>query len=381
MACETANSVLSWLNQFLDMCLVGVIYLSFGSVGNAVECKRFWKPLIGGIFVLVLVIPPFLFFRKEGTENMILYVAALILGIITAGLHFAHSLALLLSARTKEKLQSSVPNFHSLVSGSVFAEMNVKQAAARKLALMVNNALDLKSTEKDTVLNSHYGQALKNYAQSWKKHVRVGGFWWAWQRIAGHKQLFARDGIWLPARMLAGNIAQYIVVVYTLFGGIALTTHVLDNFDKESAKKMFRDFVEDRTFSVLHDDELAGDWAENVSSLVGRYMFSMDAQGAADFGCEKGTMSAEDVIDTYCLSLQSPMEVNISGAVSVGCSPNASVNYLCPLLDPAVASDLNSTTQQALLAASGFDQEYLEEAAKEFIHQAADESVDSLYPS
>lgn len=197
MACEAGYSILAWLEEFYNMCLVGIIYFSFGSFGNSVECKSVWKPVVGCLFVLLLMLSPFLLYRKDGTANAILYAVALILGIFTASMHLGHAATLFFSAKTMEKIQSFIPKFRSYFSGSLFAEMNVKQAAARKLAMMVVNALELKSSERGTVLTSHYGQALKNYARLGKKYVRAGGFVWAWQRIVGQKQLFARDGIWL----------------------------------------------------------------------------------------------------------------------------------------------------------------------------------------
>lgn len=180
--------------------------------------------------------------------------------------------------------------------------------------------------------------------------------------------------IWLPARMVAGNIAQYIVVIYTLFGGIALTEHVLTNFDKESAKQTFRDILEERTFSTVLDDGIVeSDLVGNMSSLVSQYMLSMEANGTADFGCSNSTTgSVEDILATYCSS---------SEMSTKGCDPSAPVNYLCQLLDPAAAQSLNATSRQALLAGSGFDQEFMKEIARNAIYQANDASVDTLYPS
>ena len=180
--------------------------------------------------------------------------------------------------------------------------------------------------------------------------------------------MFARDGIWLPARMVASNIAQYIVAIYILFAGLALTERVSTEYDKDWAKRQANDFI-NKTFGTESNEEAADALVENVTSIVSQYMTAREASGT-DFGCSVSSASAEEIIGTYCSS----------GEILV-CDTSAPVNYLCPLLNEEQASGLNPEVKQALLSGSGFDETLLKQVARDAMQQAADDSVDTLYPA
>ena len=66
----------------------------------------------------------------------------------------------------------NVTSFSKAVFGSdiVKAEANIKKAASYKINLMTNNALGLaEQKDKDTVMETHFGQALMAFAKSGKK--------------------------------------------------------------------------------------------------------------------------------------------------------------------------------------------------------------------
>lgn len=104
-------------------------------------------------------------------------------------------------------------------------------------------------------------------------------------------------------------------------------------------------------------------------------MSSIDLQENYDFGCSNSTESADEILLTYCTS------TSIYSPDSLHCDKNASVNYLCPLLDPDTSPSLNVTAQEALLAGSRFDQNRLTEFVRDAVYNVSDHSVDSLYPS
>ena len=58
---------------------------------------------------------------------------------------------------------------------------------------------------------------------------------WAWKLIWS-KQLFCEEGIWYSARLIAANLSQYIVVLYTLLAGVYYARVVSENFDLEESK-------------------------------------------------------------------------------------------------------------------------------------------------
>ncbi|CAB9521768.1 unknown protein [Seminavis robusta] len=389
MFCEMSYSILGWLDEFWSMCWNGVLYVGLASIGNSIHCKRFWLPLMGAVYLTGLTTLHFLMAPKDQEERWILYIAAIALGATGALLHLSHVITILVSP---QRLQSCCPSLYRIIQGTVVSEQKSKQAAAVKVAKLVSNALEIVAAKdpQESVLRTHYGQALTNYARNGKKHVDAGGFVWAWQRmmrISG--ATFAKDGIWINSRILAGNIGQYVVVVYTLLGGITLTEQVIANFDDEWAKQQFRSFAE-RTFTLADQDEVTTALVSNVSTLVSGFL----AQGStADTllsdgcsGMRNDTAAVEDILDMYCNNNNNRLvdgALNLSGSsgAQLYCDPDAPVNYLCPLLDASVAGTLNVTSQQALLGGSGFDADLLEQVVRDAVYQSADDSVDSLYPA
>lgn len=309
MGCESTKSILSWLDEFWNMCWFGIVFVGLGSIGNSAECKKAWKPLVGFVFVLGLVLGNclyvFLYTKQYTQEQVVAYVCSLFLGIATASLHLGHAASICFSPATMQKMKACLPKVYKLFSGTVFAEMNVKQAGALKLANLIKNALAIvKMKDIENVVNTHYGQALANYATSGKKFVECGGLRWSMSRILGSDITFEREGIWLPARMLAGNIAQIFVVFWVLLGGIRLTDRVITDFDNEVAKETFRNLTS-RAFDIEATDQLAEEMAANI----------------------------------------------------------------------------NASTQEALLAGSGFDQESFSGLLRDTVYTVSENNVDSLYPS
>ena len=99
------------------------------------------------------------------------------------------------------------------------AESALKRAASHKMNKLVANALEIqKVNEKESFVDTHYGQALLAYAKLGEKYERIGGFKWAWQQIFSG-DLFRKEGIWLSARLLAGNTSMIIVAIWVLVSG------------------------------------------------------------------------------------------------------------------------------------------------------------------
>lgn len=304
----------------------------------------------------------------ERQENEILYVSSLILGVITSCVHFSQALSLYLSPSTMKLLRSWIPAAtHPFFISTISAERAVKLASARKLSNLTKNALEIvQKKSKDSMLN-HYGQALKSYETEGKKFKTVGGFLWVWRRHFNRRDpAFSREGIWIPSRMIASNIIQYVVAAYILIAGLFLTEHVANEYDQEWAKQQVDMLLE----SVLRsetEDEIANAVVTNVTSVVSQYLSASHASGT-DFGCGdfSTTTSTQEFLDKYC------------EGDSLQCDTTADVNYLCPLLN---ADDLDATSQAALLNASGFDEGLVRQVAYEAAQEAAENSVDSLYPT
>ena len=107
---------------------------------------------MGMTFVFLLVAIPYAFSRNsEREENSILYVASLVLGLITSALHLSQAIALYLSPQTLQDLRSCIPTLHPFIS-TIAEEQAVKRATAKKLSMMTNNALVIaRHKEKEPV--------------------------------------------------------------------------------------------------------------------------------------------------------------------------------------------------------------------------------------
>eukprot|EP00568_Trieres_chinensis_P014101 CAMPEP_0183326472 /NCGR_PEP_ID=MMETSP0160_2-20130417/82261_1 /TAXON_ID=2839 ORGANISM="Odontella Sinensis, Strain Grunow 1884" /NCGR_SAMPLE_ID=MMETSP0160_2 /ASSEMBLY_ACC=CAM_ASM_000250 /LENGTH=611 /DNA_ID=CAMNT_0025494465 /DNA_START=70 /DNA_END=1905 /DNA_ORIENTATION=- len=130
-------------------------------------------------------------------------------------------------------------------------------AAAHKIDAMTKNALDIvRVNDPNNAIVSHYGQALLAFSKCGKKCEHIGGFRWMWKRIF-NKELFMKEGIWIPARVLAGNFAMIIVVFFVLLNGISITQKARDNFGKENSDDYF-DVAIDAMFSrgFVKSDEI-----------------------------------------------------------------------------------------------------------------------------
>ncbi|CAB9504800.1 expressed unknown protein [Seminavis robusta] len=372
MFCEAFVSVANWLVFFAGMSIFGVINVSMGSVGNSVNSNSGWKSLIGFTWVLLLVTIPLVGSRNNRKENNVLYAASLIFGLITCVFHLSNAFALSFATDCFEKLRQSFPQ-NPILKSSISEEQAVKQATAMKLSRMTKNALEIcTSKDLDSILNSHYGQALKQYETEGKKFKRAGGFIWCWRQLFGTNQIFQKHGIWVPARMISSNLAQYVVTFYVLFGGIFLTLHVAEEYDIEWAKRQVDHYI-NRAFEVDPQGEAVETAIANMTPLVSNYLKTLDASSGIDFGCSNASLApAEDLFNKYCPG---------TGNMSLCDFKGTDVSYLCPLVESAQSGSLNATSQLALLNASGFEGDIWRTTAYNAAQGAANEGVDSLYPS
>jgi hypothetical protein len=363
MSCEILTSIFLWLITFVSLCVFGTMLVVLGSIGNFVGCKRFWKPLTGMFVVAMIVLIPY---GTSGvsSDDKYLGVTSLILGMITCSYHLSHMLSLLLPASWVKRYPRVMG---WLVSSTINAERHVKHAAAHKLAIMTQNALDIVIVnDREHVMKTHFGQALHAYSTFGKKYEKIGGLIWCWKRIYS-REAFKMDGLWISTRLIAANIAQYIVSLYTMLVGIRLTKHAADNYNIEAAKSYSQGIL-DRIMSRAVDEDLATGFSTDVSNLVGDFLWKATVPG--DLGCGNASQSAEEVAGSFCES--------VSGFFQ--CDQTVDVNYLCPLVE-SVGLDGFDSERLGFLNASGFDVDFLLQTAKANLQLAADDSVDSLYPS
>lgn len=377
--CEVGASILIWMGRFTAMCIQGLLSALLGSVGNSAECHSALKPIFGGCYIAGFVIVRYVANPWNDSGDVVLTNASLAAGIITASMHFQHAYLLLSShGGTLHRIGRLIPrggpsspfqSFKTWIGASnnaVFAEVKIKKSAACKLVTMTQNALDVALVkDKEAIITSHYGQALQAYSKMGRTYVEAGGFTWAWRRMLGRKS-FADAGIWLPVRFVAGNVAQYIVAIYTLFAGISLTKYVSENYDADEASEKVNSYL-GLVIQTIVDDEGVQALSNQITSLIGSYMVSQSAY--ANYNCDSFAAGAGEVIEAHC--------GDISNWSSPLCMRNTT-DFLCALVS---SQSLSVQQQSSLLQASGFNKTFLEDAVRSSLHKAIDGTVRSLYPT
>jgi hypothetical protein len=415
------------------MSIYGVVCVSLGSLGNSTQIKRPWWPLVGLFFVLMLTFLPtgdeaeetppeqgasnttdntaalgsnvtddYFFYgntttnatepakswldvsREESSGVMLRYITA-VMGTITAMFHMAHILVLIVPHAWLE----SIPKAGRwITTGTVYAEMKMKRAAALKLANMTQNALNVvKERHDNRVIETHYGQALKNYEKFGKVYVRAGGFRWAWRILLGRKS-FSREGIWLPARFVASNIAQFVMAIYILLAGCQLTRYVSNSYSIDKAKNTMDVYI-DRLFadaegSFIHSD-IVQDLMYNVTAGFSDFLSMADnsTNPSLSFilGCEDYPIipDIDALLHTYCPP--DLLDCNQTAVDAALLEPQLS--YLCPLLvnSSNTTNVLNSSHVWALYMASGLDLNAMATTVQNQLNAAAEKSIDQLYPA
>ena len=345
--------------------LYGFFFIGLGSLGNAITCKRFYLPLIATFIILLFTVGSWTDTLVTGTGY--LPTVSMVLGIVVCVLHLCHVIVLILPENWMQWTRHSFLLEHSFGSGVVLAESNIKQAGAWKLNRMTANALDLaEHKDPDAVLETHFGQSLLAFSRAGKKFKEAGGFLWTWRRIFSG-EAFRKEGIWLSARLLASNMAQFIVSLFVLIAGIGFTQRVNEHYDVDAAKNLAGDYMA-LLFNRSVSDELVEQLAANYSLILTEYI------------------SNSSSYDETCATV-SYANVSQAGCELVGgyftCDPEGSDSYICTLLDYSAnsTSDVDGLLALGLLNASGLDADRLVEASEAALQAAADASVDSLYPA
>jgi hypothetical protein len=178
--------------------------------------------------------------------------------------------------------------------------------------------------------------------------------------------VFFEHGIWFSDRLLSGNIAQYIVCIYVLVAGIQFTKMALENFTEENTKQVFSDYS-GYVFNTSNDEGIVDQIMANLTGSLGLYI--NDELGK----CSGAGNVSLDIVESFC---QSPTN-------NISCDPNATTDFLCSFASAATndQSRYELSEQLALLAASGFDVVGVEETIQLALEEAAETSIDSLYPS
>lgn len=344
-------------------------FVGLGSIGNSVETKAFWAPLVGMVVVIVLTLVPFLgvFGSKDKLSqlsNRFLKGVSLVLGLIVCAFHLAHSVALLIPGLVRQI--PKIRNRFFALTGTLLGEVYIKQAAAYKLSEMVRNAEELlKRREHESVVDTNFGHGLLSFSKHGKHFREEGGYRWTWKRVFNN-ELLNREGIWFSTRLLASNISQYTVSVFVLLAGIGLTTSAKNNFNEANAKRVVTNFLNQAVNTNTNPSTV-----QAVTTTIGNKISDYLVKHS---NCTSSYL--QSALDSACHYV----------AGFYRCDPKANVNYLCALVNSTMLnSSAYTATQQAAqnayLQASGFDTSGTKQAVQEALAQASNNALDSFYPS
>ena len=364
--CETAFSIISWIIFFVMLSLMGLTFVGFGSIGNGVGCRRWWMPLIGALAVILFTGIPFAVKRTEGgntTDEGFLQIVSLTLGVCVAVFHLSHTVSLTVPRR----ILDARPKLRSILNPSTTkVEGQAKKALARKMNQMVTNALSVvKEVDDDLVMSTNCARALQSFASKRGiRYERVGGMRWVWSSIS-NKEIYCKEGIWYSARLLASNLAQWVVCIYILWGGTLFVHNALNSYNADDARERLKIWVT-RMLDSGVDEFLTDELVGNVSNLVSSYLVDLSDDVSNATNCTGISVDVPSLVESFC-------ENETSGSLIC----QSSDEFFCSLTSTAVSP----SDRALLLGAAGFQSDILYDAIKRTLTEAAESSVDSLYPS
>jgi len=220
-SCRLSASIVRWFVIFYSAGMYGLGFVGLGSLGNAIEPQgraAYILPWVGIFFIISFTTTSFIDERRPDAdaEDHLLYEVTLLVGYTAVAVKLYDFIALCIPSDILKKKKRLRQFFTPL---SFKTESALKQAAAFKMNKLVRNALDLqRENETESVVDTHYGQALLAYAKLGEKSEHIGGLKWAWQQIRTG-DLFKKEGVWLSARLLAGNVSIILASIWVLTSG------------------------------------------------------------------------------------------------------------------------------------------------------------------
>lgn len=286
-ACKCMKGVVIWLNIFVQLAVLGTTFILLSSFGNTIY--RYRSKLIAVLMCLLgIIVTSFttilayrysvntILFTTEKDKKKIggqyVYAASLILGCILLVIQLANVLRMFVSSDSLSVL-SRLPLF---AASARKLERNTKCAASFKLRRMINNALtchanhdvriladgslqvdsgdaEAKSQHKNAMRNDSINLKIKKsvsnvMADDWQgslsdalynyevqSHQTIDAATLAvlpvWRELWYTHKIGNMDGIWINPRLVASNLAQWLVLILIPFIGIFGVTFAEKNSD------------------------------------------------------------------------------------------------------------------------------------------------------
>lgn len=233
--CTIALSVLKWVIIMLAMSAVGLLFIGIGGISNNIEAVNPYHPWIGAaIALLYTLLPPMLARGSLGDtfQQQFLEIVTMILGCCVVALTLWQSISLWVPKASK--LWTWLKCL--LIPEAFWTERHRKQGADFKINKMVKNALEVHRVKKqESVVPTHFGQALVNYSEATPEYEQVGGLRWTVKSI-WNQTLFSHEGVLLSGRLISTNFIQFVITIFILIAGISFTIAGASTFDTYSAQ-------------------------------------------------------------------------------------------------------------------------------------------------
>ena len=231
--CEVGVSLLKWIIIMPITSTFGLLYFWLAWIGNFVECKNPLLPLIGMVVSFICTLLPWLFIGRETVPED--NAAKEFLEVITCclgGFTIFYSAWQFISLLIPKSSYLCRCGWDILVPEAIRTESRVKQASECKIDQVVANALEVHRVKKqETVIPTHFGQALLNFAELAPQVVQTGGLRWTWRMIFSG-ELFRGEGIMFSGQLLSSNFTQFLLTPFILIVGIVITKLVGEELDE-----------------------------------------------------------------------------------------------------------------------------------------------------
>lgn len=223
--CVASTSVGSWMVTFITYIIIGSLFVLTLSQGNHSEQIKLWEVLIGISGIILFIFVPSISIKHEHMQWEF-YGISIIDGVKNQegyrapypNINYVIG-SLLLLLQIWNLLRVFSPRIATKVyqGSSIHDEFGIKIAAKKKIYQMVKNAYELR---KDS--QSH-ASCLLNYNKiiGGEKTVTVGGFSWGWKALVTRK-IVREEGVWIPSRLMAGNVIQLIIIIALFIGFMRL---------------------------------------------------------------------------------------------------------------------------------------------------------------
>lgn len=255
--CRIMLAIVEWLFILATLCGFGLAYVALSCTGNGIEDTRKWTRVIA--IVMIGFWTWFLFlllyskedrtvgevysFDEDGNRvyegdvvlessqpyEAVVYFLSLIIGNIVILLE----LYMMFGDTVRRRCFNKASLVKFFTASGIKAEAANKTAAAYKMNALVDNARQIHSYSSKDIDHGEtsFGAGLLNFSVRGEEFEEAGGFLWTWTRLF-NKDLFQQEGVWISARLLAGNFAQLLISAFVLTYGIAFTRYIIEEWQK-----------------------------------------------------------------------------------------------------------------------------------------------------